>query len=208
MPRTIGARLGNVRPSNGLVCVPQMEPIMISLKVLSTAAAMALVLPMAAPTASFAQNPLGSKANSAVRGGVAPAPRFSGVAPAARFSGVGPPAAKFSGGGGAPAVPFSGGSVHPGYGGGHRRHGGGGGFIPGAVAGAVIGGAIASQGYGYGGPVYAPGYYDDQYYDDDAVVVAPAGGDDAVAYCMQTYRSYDPQSGTYLGFDGLRHPCP
>jgi hypothetical protein len=25
---------------------------------------------------------------------------------------------------------------------------------------------------------------------------------------MQTYRSYDPQSGTYLGFDGLRHPCP
>jgi hypothetical protein len=29
-----------------------------------------------------------------------------------------------------------------------------------------------------------------------------------VAYCMQTYRSYDPQSGTYLGYDGLRYPCP
>ena len=72
----------------------------------------------------------------------------------------------------------------------------------------MIGGAIASQGYGYGGPVYAPGYYDDQYYDDGAVVVVAPPDDDAVAYCMQTYRSYDPASGTYLGFDGLRHPCP
>jgi hypothetical protein len=78
------------------------------------------------------------------------------------------------------------------------------------VAGAVIGGAIASQGYGYGygsSYGYAPGYYDDQYYDDGAVAVAPAGGDD-VDYCVQTYKSYDPQSGTYLGYDGQRHPCP
>lgn len=30
----------------------------------------------------------------------------------------------------------------------------------------------------------------------------------AVEYCMRRYRSYDPESGTYLGFDGLRHPCP
>jgi BA14K-like protein len=30
----------------------------------------------------------------------------------------------------------------------------------------------------------------------------------AVDYCAQRYRSYDPASGTYLGFDGLRHPCP
>ena len=27
-------------------------------------------------------------------------------------------------------------------------------------------------------------------------------------YCMQRYRSYDPNSGTYLGNDGYRHPCP
>jgi hypothetical protein len=181
---------------------------MISLKVLSTAAAMALILPMAAPTASLAQNPLGGKPNSAVRGGgVAPAAKFSGVAPAAKFSGVAP-AAKYSGGG-VPATQFSGGSSYQGgYGAQHRRRGGGGGFIPGAVAGAVIGGAIASQGYNGGPGYYAPGYYDDQYYDDSAVVVAPAGGDDSVAYCMQTYRSYDPQSGTYLGNDGYRHPCP
>jgi hypothetical protein len=33
------------------------------------------------------------------------------------------------------------------------------------------------------------------------------GGGDA-SYCAQRYRSYDPASGTYLGFDGLRHPCP
>jgi hypothetical protein len=25
---------------------------------------------------------------------------------------------------------------------------------------------------------------------------------------MQRYRSYDPNSGTYLGNDGYRHPCP
>jgi hypothetical protein len=172
---------------------PAEEPTMISLKVLSSAAAMALVLPMAAPTASFAQGPhVKGAGGSAV--GVA---RAAGPAPAMRFSG----------GGGGPVYIGRGGGG--GWQGGRHPHGGGG-FIPGAVAGAVIGGAIASQSYGYyGGPgYYAPGY-DDQYYDDGAVAVAPAPvGDDAVAYCMQTYRSYDPASGTYLGYDGLRHPCP
>jgi hypothetical protein len=119
---------------------------------------------------------------------------------------------RYSGGGGASVTRYSGGGGwHGGYGGYRYRRGGGGGFIPGAVAGAVVGGAIASQSYGYyGAPgYYAPGYYDDQYYDDSVVAVAPAPvGDDAVAYCMQTYQSYDPASGTYLGYDGLRHPCP
>ena len=51
-------------------------------------------------------------------------------------------------------------------------------------------------------------YYDDGYADDGAVaeVPVPVGGD--ASYCAQRYRSYDPASGTYLGFDGLRHPCP
>jgi hypothetical protein len=41
------------------------------------------------------------------------------------------------------------------------------------------------------------------------VAVAPApADDDSVGYCMQRYRSYDPNSGTYLGNDGYRHPCP
>jgi hypothetical protein len=221
--------------------IPQMEPQMISLKVLSTAAVTALVLPMAAPTTSFAQDSHG-KAGFAARGAAAaPAARMGGGAPAARFSGGGGgvpaarfsgggggvPAARFSGGGGAPTARFNGGGApvaqysggggvyRGGYAGGYRRdydRDRGGGFIPGAVAGAVVGGALASS-YGYyGGPgYYDQGYTDDQYYDDGgavAVAPGPVGGDDGVAYCMQTYRSYDPASGTYAGYDGLRHPCP
>jgi hypothetical protein len=179
-----------------------MEPTMISLKVLSTAAILALVLPMAAPSVSFAAPP-GKGGSPGARGG---APR--GGSPAVRSSG-GP---RFSGN------PGGGGNWHGGGGGGNWHGGGGGyphrgnGFIPGAVAGAVIGGAIASQGYGYGGPAYYdPGYaVDPGYYDDGSgvVAVAPQGDDDSVAYCMQTYRSYDPRSGTYMGNDGYRHPCP
>jgi len=30
----------------------------------------------------------------------------------------------------------------------------------------------------------------------------------ANAYCEQKYKSFDPESGTYLGNDGQRHPCP
>lgn len=30
----------------------------------------------------------------------------------------------------------------------------------------------------------------------------------ASSTCMQRFRSYDPGSGTYLGQDGRRHPCP
>ncbi|MDQ2078614.1 BA14K family protein [Xanthobacteraceae bacterium Astr-EGSB] len=85
------------------------------------------------------------------------------------------------------------GGHYGGYRGGHRGRGYGGAGL-GIVAGALIGSAIvgATQPYGYGG---RPGY-----------VVAPGG--DAVAYCAQRFRSYDPGSGTYLGYDGLRHPCP
>jgi hypothetical protein len=25
---------------------------------------------------------------------------------------------------------------------------------------------------------------------------------------MQTYKSYNPRTGTYLGYDGQQHPCP
>jgi hypothetical protein len=34
----------------------------------------------------------------------------------------------------------------------------------------------------------------------------PAEG--PVASCMQRFHSYDPKTGTYLGTDGQRHPCP
>jgi hypothetical protein len=65
----------------------------------------------------------------------------------------------------------------------------------------VAAGAFASAwpyDYGYG--------YDDYGYDGYGYE-APAD-DSGVAYCMQRFRSYDPASGTYLGNDGHRHPCP
>jgi hypothetical protein len=46
---------------------------------------------------------------------------------------------------------------------------------------------------------YTPGYNYSYGYSPDQ-----SGGD--VGHCMR-FRSYDPRSGTYLGFDGLRHPC-
>ena len=74
------------------------------------------------------------------------------------------------------------------------------------AAGALIGSAIVAGS--------SPYYYDDVYAYDEVpgyavapgpVYVAP-GGD--VASCAARFRSYDPASGTYLGYDGLRHPCP
>ena len=56
--------------------------------------------------------------------------------------------------------------------------------------------------YAYGtapGYTYSPGYAYGQGY-------GTGGRDDA--YCAQRYRSYDPASGTYLGYDGVRHSCP
>ena len=83
------------------------------------------------------------------------------------------------------------GFAYRGYGGrgyGYRRRGvGAGAVLGGLAAGALIGGAIASQ------AAPAPAY---------------GAGGDAVAYCQQRFRSYDPGSGTYLGNDGQRHPCP
>jgi hypothetical protein len=75
---------------------------------------------------------------------------------------------------------------HPGY-----RRGGSYGWGPAAGAfgaGVLLGGALAAP---------PPVYYEPQ----------PAY-DDTVAYCMERFKSYDPRSGTYLGYDGLRHPCP
>ncbi len=38
-------------------------------------------------------------------------------------------------------------------------------------------------------------------------MTASMGGSD-IAACQARFRSFDPASGTYLGFDGQRHPCP
>jgi hypothetical protein len=114
-----------------------------------------------------------------------------------------------------------------------RGYGRDAGFAVGAAAaGIATGAAIAAGGYGYGydpsyyGDNYAydSGYYGDSYaYDNGATYntgiplvtfdqAVPVEGQVAVggdaSYCAQRYRSWDPASGTYLGFDGLRHPCP
>ena len=81
--------------------------------------------------------------------------------------------------------------------------------LGGLAAGAIVGGALASQGpyysgnsyYGAPAPDYAPGPYDNE---EGSATAAQ----DPVAYCEARFRSYDPASGTYLGYDGLRHPCP
>jgi len=86
---------------------------------------------------------------------------------------------------------------------GWHDHGNGGAVAAGVIGGMLLGGIIASQanrGY-YGGPVYygppsgyygPPGYY---------------GSPDWLAYCSSRYRSFDPASGTYMGYDGRRHYC-
>lgn len=215
-----------------------------SLKFLSAAAAVALVIPFASP--SFAQQSragaVGAGGGAAIGGGGG-----GGFGGGARMGGGG---GAFHGGGGGAAMRSGGGNfaagaaVRPGGGsfvggmgsrqgispsfsgtrgavtagnwqGGsgnwsgrhwnhrHHRHGG---FWPGFAAGAAIGG-IGS--YAYYGNRY--GYYDDPYYygyyDEPTVAVVQDGGRDD-AYCAQRFKSYDPASGTYLGYDGKRHPCP
>ena len=97
--------------------------------------------------------------------------------------------------------------------GGYRGGGFGGPAIGLGIAGAVVGGALlgATQPYGYQNYGYQNYGYQTYGYEpayDEGLVVAPAAGGDGVAYCMQRFRSYDPGSGTFLGNDGLRHPCP
>jgi len=41
-----------------------------------------------------------------------------------------------------------------------------------------------------------------------AIAAQQAQQQDAIGYCMRRYRSFDPESMTYLGRDGLRRPCP
>lgn len=65
------------------------------------------------------------------------------------------------------------------------------GVIGGLALGAILGAAASAP------PPPPPGYYARPYAVDS----------DWIAYCSSKYRSFDPRSGTYLGYDGLRHPC-
>ena len=95
--------------------------------------------------------------------------------------------------------------------------GGGRGAAVGAIVGATTGAAIAAQGEPRPG-----GYY---YYRNGCYVQRPDGAWVAASprYCASAEyappvrygapactrsRSYDPASGTFIGRDGYRHPCP
>jgi len=150
----------------------------------------------AAPAARIGAAPAFSGV-SAARVGAAPA--FTGVS-AARVGA----APAFTG---ARVATWNGGNWNGNWHRGHFRHGR---FFPGFAAGVVAGAALGSYAY-YDDPYYYgtdPYYYADSgYYDDGTTIAVPAGGGDP-SYCAQRYRSYDPASGTYLGLDGQRHPCP
>ena len=64
----------------------------------------------------------------------------------------------------------------------------------GLATGAIIGGAIVAN---ETEPLYAAPIYP----------VTPSADHYWLAYCSQRYRSFDPATGTYLGYDGLRHAC-
>jgi hypothetical protein len=108
-------------------------------------------------------------------------------------------------------IPHGGfGGFHGGFNGGYHRWGNGA-FYGGLGAGLLAGGLAGAYGYGYGYGPYYDYYPDTDYgygygYAAPPVVAAPVPGN-SVGYCEQRYRSYDPSSGTYLGYDGQRHPC-
>lgn len=90
------------------------------------------------------------------------------------------------------------------------RGGYGWGIGAGFLGGALLGGALAAPYYYPPGPYYPGPYYYPRayYYPGPAYYGGGPGYGNPAAYCMQRYRSYDPRSGTYMGNDGRRHPCP
>jgi BA14K-like protein len=80
-----------------------------------------------------------------------------------------------------------------------RRHG----FGLGLATGALIGTALAAP-WWYDDYDYVPAYYEPAYYEyDDYTLDSPD-----IRYCEMRFKSYDPVTRTYLGYDGRRHPCP
>lgn len=72
------------------------------------------------------------------------------------------------------------------------------GFFPGNFAASPPLASIGTAGWLESNPYRSPHAYPSQVY------FGPAND---ASICARRYRSYDPASGTYLGKDGLRHPC-
>jgi len=182
------------------------------------AAAAGLVLAGAAAVSSAAALPIGNPSSLAQ---AASSQTTEGRLIDVRFGGGGFHGGGFHGGGfhgggfhggGFHGGGFHGGGFHGGgfhgfhgghFGGFHGGHGfrhfGGGRFFYGGLA----AGALA---YPYFYDTYPDAYIDD--YDYGAYAGDGYVTDDTVAACAQRFKSYDPASGTYLGYDGKRHPCP
>jgi hypothetical protein len=103
------------------------------------------------------------------------------------------PAAPFAG---TPSVTHTSDLYAVGYRGGYR-HGGyrysRGRNVGLGIAAAIVGGVVLSQ------AARSNGYYDRRY---------RTSGSSAAQRCADTYRSFDWDSGTYMGYDGERHVCP
>ncbi|MBN9471819.1 MAG: BA14K family protein [Bosea sp.] len=87
-----------------------------------------------------------------------------------------------------------------GYYGGYRYNRGaavGAGIAAGAI-GALAAGALLAPGPVYAEPVPPP-YRGPAYATPDA---------DAIAYCSRRFRTYDPETGTYIGTGGVVRACP
>lgn len=101
----------------------------------------------------------------------------------------------------------------------HRHHRGGGDAaaagIIGFAAGAILGGALSAPRYGHGH--HGGGYYEPDvvYVEPAPVYVQPAPAYYAVepwtaewyAYCESKYRSFNPSTGYFKGYDGQFHLC-
>jgi BA14K-like protein len=84
------------------------------------------------------------------------------------------------------------------YGRGHYGHRRGNGIGIGlGIAGAVIGGAIIADQVNRG-----------RYYSGQSAYDYGDGGDSGYDRCARAFRSFDPDSGTYTGYDGQTRRCP
>ncbi len=122
-----------------------------------------------------------------------------------------------------------GGAFHGGGGGFHGGgwHGGGGGWRGGGWrgggwngGGGGWGGYGGGYGYGYGGAALGLGllggaiigsqypYYGSGYETYPQYGYPQYGGAVSSGSCASRFKSYNPATGTYLGYDGYRHPCP
>jgi hypothetical protein len=83
------------------------------------------------------------------------------------------------------------------------------GGVAGFAVGTIFGNATAQPRYYAPVPVYVAPPPPPVYYQPVPVYYyAPAPWTpDWYAYCARKYQSFDPRSGTYLGFDGYRHIC-